>query len=129
MTKVAVVEDDGEIRKLLEFAMKHAGFEVVSASDGKRGLDVILRERPKVTILDVKMPGMSGFEVCHAVKQLMGPRAPYVIMLTARSQTTDIAAGRAHGADLYLVKPVDMSTLLGHVRNAVGESEASTQAS
>lgn len=127
--KVAVVEDDTEIRKLLEFAMKYAGFEVVSASDGKRGLDVVLRERPKVAILDVKMPGMSGFEVCHAAKQLMGPRAPYVIMLTARSQTTDIAAGRAHGADLYLVKPVDMTTLLNHVRNAMGESEVSAQAS
>jgi DNA-binding response OmpR family regulator len=129
MTKVAVVEDDTEIRKLLEFAMKHAGFEVVSASDGKRGLDIILRERPKVAILDVKMPGMSGFEVCHAVKQLLGPRAPYVIMLTARSQTTDIAAGRAHGADLYLIKPVDMTTLLSHVRNAICESAVSTQAS
>ncbi len=129
MTKVAVVEDDTEIRKLLEFAMQHADFEVVSASNGKRGLDVILRERPKVVILDVKMPGMSGFEVCHAVKQLLGPHAPYVIMLTARSQTTDIAAGRAHGADLYLIKPVDMNTLLKHVRNASGESEVSAQAS
>jgi DNA-binding response OmpR family regulator len=127
--KVAVVEDDTEIRKLLEFAMKHAGFEVVSASDGKRGLDVVLRERPKVAILDVKMPGMSGFEVCHAAKQLMGPRAPYVIMLTAKSLTSDIAAGRAHGADLYLVKPVDMTTLLNHVRNAMDENEVSAQAS
>ena len=124
MTKVAIVEDDTEILKLLEYSMQLAGFEAVSAEDGKRGLDIILRERPDVAILDVMIPGMSGFEVCRAVKQLMGPRAPYVIMLTARGQKTDIAAGHAHGADLYLIKPVDMNKLLGHVRDAVGESEA-----
>lgn len=125
MTKVAVVEDDTQIRKMLAFTIQHAGFEVVSAGDGKRGLDIILRERPKVAILDVMMPGLSGFEVCHAVKQLMGPRAPYVIILTAKGQSTDIAAGRAHGADLYLIKPVNMDKLLGHVRDAIGENEAS----
>ena len=124
MAKVAVVEDDTEIRELLEFAVRHAGFEVVSAGDGKRGLDTILRERPQVAILDVMMPGMSGFAVCHAVKQLMGPRAPYVIMLTARGQPTDVSAGHAHGADLYLIKPVDTNRLLDHVRDAIVESEA-----
>ncbi len=121
MTKVAVVEDDSEIRRLLEFAIEHAGFEVISAGDGKRGLDIILRERPKVAILDVMMPGLSGFEVCRAVKQLMGPRAPYVIILTAKGQATDVAAGRAHGADLYLIKPIDVDKLLNYVKKVVEE--------
>lgn len=120
--KVAVVEDETEIRELLEFAVMYAGFNVVSAEDGKRGLDVILRERPRVAILDVMMPGMSGFAVCRAVKQLMGPRAPYVIMLTARGQPTDVSAGHAHGADVYLIKPVDTNILLGHVRDAIQDS-------
>lgn len=125
VARVAIVEDDTEIRELLEFALRYAGFEVVSAKDGKRGLDTILRERPEVAILDVMMPGMSGFEVCHAVKQLMGPRAPYVIILTARGQPTDVSAGHAHGADLYLIKPVDTNKLLDHVRNAVqGKTDA-----
>ena len=127
MAKVAVVEDDTEIRELLEFAIRHAGFEVMSAGDGKRGLDVILRERPEAVVLDVMMPGMSGFEVCHAIKQLMGPRAPYVIMLTARGQPTDVSAGHAHGADLYLIKPVDTNKLLGHVRDAVDRIDAVNQ--
>ena len=125
MAKVAVVEDETEIRELLEFAIKHAGFEVVSAGNGKQGLDIILRERPEVAILDVMMPGMSGFAVCHAVKQLMGPRAPYVIILTAKGQPTDVSAGHAHGADLYLIKPVDTFKLLDHVREALEQSEAS----
>jgi DNA-binding response OmpR family regulator len=103
--------------------MQHAGYEVVSAGDGKRGLDTILRERPKLAILDVMMPGLTGFEVCHAVKQLMGSRAPYVIMLTAKGQSTDIAAGRAHGADLYLIKPVDMVKLIDHVKDAMSINE------
>jgi DNA-binding response OmpR family regulator len=68
------------------------------------------------------MPGMSGFDVCHAVKQLMGPRAPYVIMLTAKGQASDMAAGRAYGADLYLIKPVDLNKLLIHVKQAAEES-------
>lgn len=123
MAKVVVVEDDGEIRRLLEFAMAHAGFEVTGAGNGKRGLDLILRERPALAILDVMMPGMSGFEVCRAAKQLMGSRAPYIIMLTAKGQATDISTGRAHGADLYLIKPVDMEKLLQHVRNAIGNGE------
>ncbi len=124
MTKVAVVEDDAQIREILERAMLHAGYQVMSAGDGKRGLDIILREQPKVAILDVMMPGMSGYAVCHAVKQLMGPRAPYIIMLTARGQPTDVAAGHAHGADLYLIKPVDLSKLISHVREALGEGQA-----
>jgi DNA-binding response OmpR family regulator len=121
MTKIAVVEDDLEIRELLVIALEHAGFEVVSAGDGKRGLDIILRERPKLAILDVMMPGMSGFEVCHAAKQLMGPGAPYVIMLTAKGQETDISTGHAHGADLYLIKPVDMHKLLDFVHEALNQ--------
>lgn len=127
MTKVAIVEDDVQIRRMLELTMQHAGFEVVSAGDGKRGLDIILRDRPQVAILDVMIPGMSGFELCHAVKQLMGSRAPYVIMLTAKGQATDVAAGHAHGADLYLIKPVDMNKLLGHVREAAGNGQGSRQ--
>jgi DNA-binding response OmpR family regulator len=118
MAKVVIVEDDIELRRMLELTMQYAGFEVLSAGDGKRGLDIIIRERPHVAVLDVMMPGMSGYELCHAVKQLMGSRAPYVIMLTARGQKTDVAAGLAHGADLYLVKPVDASQLLRHVTDA-----------
>jgi len=127
VAKVAIVEDENEIRELLEYAIGYAGFEVVSAGDGKRGLDVIFRERPEVVILDVMMPGMSGYEVCHAIKQLMGPRAPYVIMLTARGQPTDVTAGRAHGADLYLIKPVDTDKLLDHIRYGIGKGETVDQ--
>jgi two-component system alkaline phosphatase synthesis response regulator PhoP len=119
VTKVAIVEDDTEIRELLEFAVAHSGFDVVSAGNGKRGLDIIIRERPRVVILDVMMPGMSGFAVCRAVKQLMGPRAPYIIMLTAKVQPADVSAGHAHGADLYLIKPVDTNKLLNHIKDAV----------
>ena len=129
VTKVAVVEDDTQIRHMLEIAVQYIGLEVVSAGDGKRGLDVILRERPKVAILDVMMPGMSGLELCHAVKQLMGARAPYVIMLTAKGQPTDITTGRAHGADLYLIKPVEMAKLLDHIQAVVGAEATSTQSS
>lgn len=129
MTKVAIVEDDVEIRRMLELTIQYAGYEVVSAGDGKRGLDVIIRERPHAAILDVMMPGMSGFELCHAVKLLMGARAPYVIMLTAKGQPTDVAAGLAHGADLYLIKPVDASILLNHITQAIGKGKSPAQAS
>jgi DNA-binding response OmpR family regulator len=129
MTKVAIVEDDAEIRKMLALTMQYAGYEVVSAGDGKRGLDIIIRERPQAVVLDVMMPGMSGFELCHAVKLLMGPQAPFVIMLTAKGQQTDVAAGLAHGADLYLIKPVDASRLLNHITDAIGKGENPAQAS
>jgi DNA-binding response OmpR family regulator len=127
VAKVAIVEDENEIRELLEYAIGYAGFEVVSASDGKRGLDVIFRERPQVVILDVMMPGMSGFAVCHAIKQLLGTRAPYVIMLTARGQPTDVTAGHAHGADLYLIKPVDTDELLDHIRHGIHKDKTVDQ--
>jgi two-component system phosphate regulon response regulator PhoB len=123
MHKVAVAEDDASIREMLEYALQFAGYEVISAKDGKRGLDAILREHPQVAVLDVMMPGLTGFEVCRAVKQLMGARAPYVIMLTAKGQPTDVSSGRAHGADLYLIKPVDMDKLLSHVSDALSDSE------
>jgi DNA-binding response OmpR family regulator len=127
VTKVAIVEDDDDIRRMLELTFKYAGFEVVSAGDGKRGLDTVIRERPDVAVLDVMMPGMSGFELCRAVKLLLGSRAPYVIMLTAKGQSTDMAAGLAHGADLYLVKPVDAANLLSHVGRAASRSHDNTQ--
>jgi DNA-binding response OmpR family regulator len=105
MARILVAEDDIDIRELVAFKLKAAGHEVIAVADGAIALETCLSERPDLCVLDVMMPGMSGLDVCRAIRgddTLSGTR---IILLTARSQESDIEQGFACGADDYVVKP------------------------
>ena len=105
MTKVLVVDDDADIRGLIEMKLTGAGYEVVLEADGEAGLAAALQEKPDLVVLDWMMPGLTGIEVCRAIRDDPRTARTAVLLLTARAQETDIERGFAAGADDYLVKP------------------------
>ncbi len=108
--KIVIIDDETHIRMLLEQILEDyedMGVEIFSADNGQAGLELIVRERPKLVFCDVMMPIMNGYEVCEQVKQVHQLHDIYFVMLTAKGQEADKKKGEAFGADLYLTKPFD----------------------
>ena len=114
--KILIVDDEPNIVISLEFLMKREGHRVLVARDGNEALEAIRREKPDLVLLDVMMPGKTGFEVCQAVRAdptLAGTR---ILLLTAKGRETDIAKGLALGANGYMTKPFSTRELAQRVR-------------
>ena len=111
-----VVEDDPRSRKLLEGYLRSEGYLVEGASNGADGLEAAFRTVPDVILLDVMMPGMTGHEVCAALKNDGRTRLCQIMMVTALSGTPDKVAGLDTGADDYVTKPVRREEFLAKVR-------------
>jgi CheY-like chemotaxis protein len=117
---VLIADDEATLRRLVNATIASDDYRVLEAADGNEAWAVITRERPAVVLLDVMMPGRSGLEVARAIRQDPSLANTKIIMLTAKSQQTDVAAGLAAGADLYLTKPFSPFELLTAVENAAG---------
>jgi DNA-binding response OmpR family regulator len=118
--KVLIADDEPNIVVSLEFMMKREGYEVVVARDGTQALEAIRRERPRLVLLDATMPGMSGFDVCTAVRADAGIRDTLILMLTAKGRETDVARGLGVGVDAYVTKPFSTRELVAKVRDMLG---------
>lgn len=113
MTRLLIVEDQPEIRMLIQMALEFENFEIHEAPDGDAALALLPTLRPDLVLLDVLMPGSrNGLDVCRAIKADAQLRGTRVVMLSARSQPSDRQAGLAAGADAYLVKPFSPNELL-----------------
>src|SRR4051812_41608772 len=112
MSTILLVEDDPDIRHLVSYKLVRGGFTVNEAEDGFSALREALRDPPDLVILDVRMPRMSGLEVCRELRA--GPRTARVpiIMLTARARSQDLEQAYAAGASDYIVKPFSPRELL-----------------
>jgi DNA-binding response OmpR family regulator len=114
--RILIVEDQSDICKLIRMTLEFGDFEIHEAHDGETGLNMARAVRPHVMLLDVMMPGLlDGYQVCSRIKQDPDLKQIQVIMLTARGQATDLAAGSAAGADAYLVKPFSPLELIERV--------------
>ena len=113
--KVLIADDEPNIVISLEYLMKRAGYEVVVARDGPQALDAIRRERPRLVLLDVMMPGKSGYEVCQELRADEALRGTLVLMLTAKGRDTDVDKGLGVGADAYMTKPFSTKELVAKV--------------
>ncbi len=121
MTKhVLIADDEANIVISLEFLMKREGHRVTIARDGDAALEAIRRERPDLVLLDVMMPGKSGFEVCQAVRADEALAAVKILMLSAKGRDTDLAKGSAMGADAYMTTPFATRELADKVRELLG---------
>lgn len=111
--KILVVDDDLELCGLIGFALRQSGYLIVEAGDGPAALTAFDREQPDLVILDVNLPGMSGFDVCRRIRaESLTP----ILLLTVRSSEEDQVQGLDLGADDYLTKPFSPRTLLARVR-------------
>ena len=112
--RILIVDDDAEIRDLLEFDISSSGYFVDTASDGMEGLNKALNNKYDLILLDVMMPKMNGFDVCKNIRQAK-INVP-ILMLTAKGTISDKTSGFDSGADDYLVKPFDIQEVLLRIR-------------
>lgn len=112
--RVLIVEDDSTLLRGLSDNFRNEGFEVLVAQDGAAGLQSALTEKPDLILLDIMLPKLSGFEVCHELRSQGADCA--IIMLTAKGQEQDIVRGLELGADDYVTKPFSIRELLARVR-------------
>ena len=120
--RILLVEDEPGLVLTLTDRLRSEGYDVGSAGDGPSGLALATRERWDVILLDVMLPGVSGFDVCRDMRQ-RGVTTP-VVMLTARGQVVDKVLGLKLGADDYLTKPFDMMELLARIEVQLRRSDA-----
>ena len=118
-TKILVVDDEPNIVQTLQDRLEMNEYEVITAGNGREGLEKFEEEQPDVILLDVIMPIMDGHEMLEALRKRPSGQNVSVIMLTARSQTQDIARANACGIDDYIVKPFDLSELLEKIESVV----------
>ncbi|HKX05537.1 MAG TPA: response regulator transcription factor [Methylomirabilota bacterium] len=114
MPRILIVDDEPEMVRGLEDNLRFEGYQTVAAPDGRRGLALALSEAPDLILLDVMMPGMSGWDLCREIRR-RGLDVP-VIMLTARGEEVDRVLGLELGADDYVTKPFSLRELMARIR-------------
>jgi DNA-binding response OmpR family regulator len=110
-----VADDDEDILQLLSFRLELAGYEIVQARNGTDALRLALELRPALAVLDVMMPGLTGYEVTRELRRNEETRTMPIILVTAKAQASDVAQGMAAGADDYVTKPFDAGDLTERV--------------
>ncbi|AQT69542.1 Mycobacterial persistence regulator A [Anaerohalosphaera lusitana] len=123
-TKILIVDDEPNIVQTLKDRLEMNEYAVLTAENGKEGLDTATAEKPDIILLDVIMPIMDGHEMLEALRKQPDCEDISVIMLTARSQTQDIARANACGIEDYIVKPFDLSELLEKIERLVEHKKA-----
>ena len=114
--RILILEDEPDIREILEYALKRDGFDVISAADGQAGLAAARRLVPDLILLDLMLPGMDGLEVCRQIRADASTAGIAVIMVTARGEESDVVLGLGLGADDYISKPFKPHELVARTR-------------
>lgn len=117
-----MADDDADIRELVLFKLQQAGFDVRLAEDGPSALAALQKEAVDVALLDITMPGMSGLDVCRALRDSPATAGIAVILLTASAREPDVQAGFRAGADDYITKPFSPRELLSRVQAVLARS-------
>jgi DNA-binding response OmpR family regulator len=123
-SRILIVDDEDSILMGLEENLLYSGYDVVKASDGPSALEIALKSNPDLILLDIMLPGLSGFEVCRQLRD-KGMQAP-IIMLTARGDEFDKLHGFEMGADDYVTKPFSIDELLARVKAVLARGRAAS---
>jgi len=123
MARILVIEDEADIRQVLDYNLKSAGHEVVEASRGTEGLRLLREREPDLVLLDLMLPDMPGTEVCRTIKDNPATRTLPVVMLTARGEEIDRVVGFEIGADDYITKPFSVRELVLRIRAVLRRRE------
>ncbi len=116
--KILIVDDEPDIRELIEYNLKKEGYLVYSASNGQEGISEAKRTRPDLVIMDVMMPKMDGIEACRIMRTMNEFKSTFMVFLTARSEEYSEIAGFNVGADDYIAKPIKPRALVSRI-NAI----------
>ena len=124
MAKILIAEDERDIRDLITFTLRFAGHEVIATANGEEALQTALQEIPDLILLDVRMPRMSGYEVCEQVKANENTEHIPVVFLSAKGQESEVQAGLKVGAEEYILKPFSPDQLADRIRVILEENRA-----
>jgi DNA-binding response OmpR family regulator len=117
---ILVADDEEDVRELVTYRLTRSGYHVIGAGDGQEALELAAERTPDLMVLDVMMPKLDGYELTRRVRAEASLRSIPVILLTARSQETDVDRGFEVGADDYLKKPFNPDELVARVRAVLG---------
>ena len=118
---VLIVDDEPDIVESIKFNLEFENIKSIEAYDGEEALSKARKENPDLIILDIMLPKINGYKIARLLKFDESYKHIPIIMLTARTQKTDIKLGEETGADEYVTKPFDMDTLVGLVKKYLGE--------
>jgi CheY-like chemotaxis protein len=121
MAKILIAEDERDIRELITFTLTFAGHEVIPTTNGAEAVEVAKRENPELILLDVRMPQMTGYEACKALKADAALEKIPVAFLSAKGQEGEIQEGLAAGAVAYILKPFAPDDLTQRVQEILTE--------
>jgi len=119
--KVLVIDDSATICLIMARALRKAGYQVITASNGKEGLTKALQERPHCVVLDVVLPGISGYGLCRQLRALDPKHNLSIIMVSTKNTRLDQSWGLRQGADRYLAKPFSEEMLVQTVKEVIRE--------
>jgi two-component system response regulator MtrA len=119
--RILVIEDDQSIAEMVGIMLRTEGFEISYCADGNQALNAFQAVSPDLVLLDLMLPGRDGVDVCRSIRELSG--IP-IVMLTARSDTSDVVTGLEAGADDYIVKPIKNEELIARIRARLRSLEA-----
>ena len=114
--KILVAEDEKDIRELVLFTLRFAGYDVWTAKDGVEAVEIAQKVLPDLVLMDVRMPRMTGYEACEAMKQMEGLKDIPIVFLSAKGQETEIQQGLKAGAVAYILKPFAPADLTARVK-------------
>ena len=123
MAKILVADDEEDVRNLLVMVFRDAGYQVISAKNGKEAVDLAFKETPDLIFLDILMPVMNGFEACSLLKKNPATKDTFIAFLTARDLPQDWDRGLQSEADVYIAKPFNSERLLFVARELLALKE------
>jgi len=118
---ILIVDDHGALRYILSFDLQKKGFKTITAGSGEKGIEIALKDKPDLILLDAMMPGTDGFETCLRLKKEEESKDIPVLMVTAKSQREDVLEGLQAGAVSYMVKPFKFEELFAKIVEVIGE--------
>lgn len=116
---ILIVEDEQDIIELLTYNLEQEGYNIFFSTSGEEALTMVHQKNPDLILLDLMLPGVDGFDVCRNLKQNEYTRSIPVIMLTAKSEETDVITGLEMGADDYIPKPFSPKVLIARIRSVL----------
>lgn len=126
--KILLIEDEEDIAALIKLQADISGYKLLCATDGLNGFELSLREKPDLILLDIMLPGQNGLDVCKRIKQQSDLKHIPIIMISAKSEETDVVLGLELGADDYVAKPFSPRVLFSRIKAVMRRNTEEEQA-